>query len=286
MKALKISVVIPFRNNTNQVKRCIDSIKSQSYRNIEIIVVSDSTKINDKTVISIVDPRLKGPGKKRNLGASKSGGDIIFFLDSDCIVKKDTIKKLLKVFKQSRADAVSGKPLAPKGGNILGISTGLEYEDRFNQMGEGFADVAAATCFGIRREAFKDIGGFKDYSKKEATGEDWDFSVKLRNENFRIFHTNKVEVIHDHGSETLSHWFKRRVEHAKYRVEHLKKYGKAIDQYSSWQMLISTTLLFSLPVVFRMYRKTKNPKLFALPFFALLRNIAWMIGILLGLAKS
>ena len=44
-------------------------------------------------------------------------------------------------------------------------------------------------------------------------------------------------------------------------------------------MFIDTTLLLCIPVVLRMYKKTQRVELFALPLFAILRNIAWFIGI-------
>lgn len=283
---MKVSVIIPFRNKHPILEECIESVKKQSHKNIEIILVSDREKVKDRDIISLVNPRCRGVGDKRNLGAKKAHGNILFFLDSDCVLKNDSISKLVKIFKTYETDAVSGKPLAPRKANLLGIVTGFEYEDRFNQMGECYVDVAATTCLGVLRKAFQRVGGFKDYSKGEATGEDWDFSVKLRQKNYKIYHTNTVEVFHEHRSETLGCWFKRRVQHAKYRVVHYKKYKKATDQYSSWLMLISMTFLFSLPIVIRMYRRTRNPKLFLLPFIAFLRNVAWIGGVILGLVEK
>jgi len=279
---MRVSVIIPFREKTHKMLKCIESVKNQNYKKIEIIAVSDRIKLKINDVKSFVNPKWKGVGEKRNFGARIATGDILFFLDSDCVVKKDSITKLVGMFKKGKMDAISGKPLAPRKGNLLGIVTGLEYEDRFNQMGESYVDVAATTCFGVLKKAFQVVGGFQDYSKGEAIGEDWDFSTRLRQKNYKIYHTNKVQVFHEHADESLIHWFKRRVEHARYRIIHLKKYKKMADQYSSWKMLISTTFLLSLPVVVRMYRKTKKPQLFALPFFAFLRNIAWLIGFFIG----
>lgn len=282
---MRVSVIIPFRERNPKVLKCIESVKNQNYKNVEIITVSDKTKLEIKGVKSFINPKWKGVGEKRNFGVKKANGSILFFLDSDCVVKKNSIIKLVKMFKTGKMDAISGKPLAPKKSNILGLVTGLEYEDRFDQMGENYVDVAATTCFGVLKKAFVDVGGFKDYSKGEATGEDWDFSARLRQKNYKIYHTNKVEVFHEHADESLTHWFKRRVQHAKYRITHLRKYNKMADQYSGWKMLISTTFLFSLPVVVRMYRKTKNSKLFILPFFAFLRNIAWLVGFIAGVIE-
>lgn len=276
-----VSVIVPFRSNIEQVKECVDSLKRQNYQNTEIVLVSDKIKWKDKDerVKAVYDSKFRGVGEKRNAGVKMAKGNIYFFLDSDCTVKPNTITNLVKLFNKIDTDAISGKPLAPKKGNLLGIATGLEYEDRFNRMGENFVDIAATTCFAVRKEAFERMGGFKDYSLGEATGEDWDFSRRFTKAGFKVFHTNKVEVYHNHTADSIKKWFKRRVEHSGYRITHRRRYGQVFEQYFSIRMFIDTSLLLCVPVVLRMYKKSKRSEVFALPLFAILRNIAWFIGI-------
>ncbi len=283
---MKVSVIIPFRNYIPSIGRCINSVKNQEYKNTEVIAVSDKVKIKEMGVKGVLVPQCKGPGEKRNSGARIAKGDILFFLDSDCVLKKDSIQNLVKTFKEQKADAVSGKPLAPREGNMLGVVTGWEYEDRFNQMGECFVDVAATTCLGVLKKPFNTTGGFKEYSQNEAIGEDWDFSTRFRKKGFKIFHTNKVEVFHEHVSEPLGKWFKKRILHAKYRIIHLKRYEKFTDQYSDWSMIISSSFFLSLPILIRVFRKRKDLRVFALPFYAFLRTVAWSIGTVLGYSDS
>lgn len=280
---MKVSIIIPFKDKTPILEECVETVKKQRYKDIEIILVSDRRKIKDKDIISLVNPRCKGVGDKRNLGARMASGDILFFLDSDCTVKPDTITELVKLFNKIDTDAISGKPLAPKHGNLLGMATGLEYEDRFNRMGENYVTVAATTCFGVKKNTFKRFGGFKDYSLKEATGEDWDFSRRFTTAEYKIFHTNKVQVYHNHASDTIKKWFKRRIEHSAYRIAHRRRYGQVFEEYFNVRMFIDTTFLLSIPAALRMYEKSKRPEVLTLPLFATLRNIAWFIGMIRGL---
>lgn len=280
---MKISVIIPFRNVNSRVIECIKSVKNQNYKNIEIITVSDRAKIRDDNIISLVNARCKGVGEKRNLGVKKSTGDILFFLDSDCVLKKNMITKLVKMFKELGVDAISCKPTAPKDTNLLDFVTGLEYEDRFNQMGESYVNVAATTCLGIIKKSFNKTGGFRDYSRKEATGEDWDFSLKFKKRGFKIFHTNKIEVLHNHISKSLTDYLRRQYLHSRYRITHTRKYKRIVDEYSSPNMIISSMIFLSLPTVIRMYRETRNAKIFFLPFISFLRNFAWFIGTIDGI---
>jgi GT2 family glycosyltransferase len=280
-----ISVITPFRDNERQVMSLIGSLVRQPYRNWELILVSDRMKWvgGDKKVEGILSPASKGPGEKRNVGAKRARGEILFFLDSDCTVLPKALGGIVSIFENVDTDAVSGKPLVPSEGNLLGIATGLEYEDRFDQMGEGFVDIAATTCFAVKASAFKKFGGFKDYSTGEATGEDWDYSKRFTLAGYRIFHTNRVEVFHHHTKDSIKKWFSRRVEHSEYRITHKRRHGEVFEQYFSIRMFIETSLLFSIPVAIRAYIRYGRPQVFALPVFAILRNIAWFTGVVKGL---
>lgn len=282
----KVSVVMPCLNEEKTVGGCVNTAK-KAIETLgvegEVIVVSDRAEIKNDGVASILNPQCQGPGAKRNLGAKHSQGDVLLFLDSDCILKEDSVSGLVNIFQHKKIDAVSGKPLAYEKANLLCFVTGLEYEDRFEQMGEGFIDVAASTCLGIKRDVFFDVGGFVDYSNGDAIGEDWDLSARLRNKGYSIYHTNKVQVFHEHNSKSLLYYLKRQYGHANYRITHYRKYKRTADQYSSRAMLLSATLLLGLPATIRILRRTKNLKTLILPPVSMLRTAAWFSGAAAGI---
>ena len=86
-----ISVVIPLYNKEKTIRQSIKSVLSQSYRDIELIVVDDGSTDNSVSVVeSIDDSRLRlikqdnaGPSAARNTGAKEAKGDWIVFLDAD-----------------------------------------------------------------------------------------------------------------------------------------------------------------------------------------------------------
>jgi GT2 family glycosyltransferase len=202
-------------------------------------------------------------------------------------MKKDTVANLLNVFRETGADAVSGKPLRPHKGNFLGMMVGLIYEDSFEMMGESFVNVAATTCLAVKKSAFKSIGGFNEYSEGEAIGEDWDLTARLSQAGFKIFHTNKVEVFHEHGSDTLKKYMKRQYQHARYRVGHFKKFGKTTDSYSSPKFFLESMLFFNIPAAIRAYSKTHEKKVFiGLPLITVLRTVAWLYGMIVGVTRD
>lgn len=105
-----ISVVVPVYNVQMYLKRCLQSIKQQSYQNIEIIIVDDgstdeSGKIAD--VFSSLEPRANVIHKKngglsdaRNVGINHAKGRYITFIDSDDYIAKDYIEYLYRLIKK------------------------------------------------------------------------------------------------------------------------------------------------------------------------------------------
>ena len=110
MNKLKVSVLIANYNNQLHINECIDSIKKQTYQNIEIIFHDDFSTdnsikcINQYSNIKIIKNKKRGKyGSFNQMNAyyrafKKSSGDIIFFLDSDDLFKKNKIKTVVNEF--------------------------------------------------------------------------------------------------------------------------------------------------------------------------------------------
>lgn len=95
-----ISVIIPTYNRADVVKRAIASVQSQTYQDLEIIVVDDASEDNTVEVIqSITDHRLRyichqtnlGGSEARNTGIKQAQGQYIAFLDSDDVWLTDKL---------------------------------------------------------------------------------------------------------------------------------------------------------------------------------------------------
>lgn len=96
----KITVIIPVYNGEHILKQCLDSIFDVNYSNFNVIVVNDcssdrTASIANKYPCKIVNlTEQKGSGFARDRGVSVADGEIIAFLDSDCIVPKDWLCKI------------------------------------------------------------------------------------------------------------------------------------------------------------------------------------------------
>ncbi len=98
----KISVVIPVYNAERNLKGCLDSLFKSSYKNFEVIIVDDfstdeSVKIAKEYPCKIINlSEQRGPAFARDRGIFLAEGEIVAFLDSDCIVPKDWLDKINK----------------------------------------------------------------------------------------------------------------------------------------------------------------------------------------------
>ena len=110
----KISIIIPVYNVENYIERCIDSLISQSYINLEIILVDDGSTDKSGEICdryAVVDNRIKvihiknsGRGEARNIGLSQANGQYIGFVDSDDWVEKDLYKYMIENIEETKAD--------------------------------------------------------------------------------------------------------------------------------------------------------------------------------------
>lgn len=110
----KISIIIPIYMVEKYLKRCIDSVTNQTYRNLEIILVNDGSKDNCEKICDEykqVDHRIKvihkengGLSDARNAGLEIASGDYICFVDSDDVINCNYIKILYKNMIDNNAD--------------------------------------------------------------------------------------------------------------------------------------------------------------------------------------
>lgn len=95
----KFSIIVPVYNVEKYIKKCLDSIFSQTFKDYEVIVVNDGTKdksieIAKKYDVKIINQENQGLSEARNNGVKKATGDYIIFVDSDDYIEKDLLKKI------------------------------------------------------------------------------------------------------------------------------------------------------------------------------------------------
>jgi glycosyltransferase involved in cell wall biosynthesis len=106
-----ISVVTISKNAKNTIRRCFDSILSQTYPNIEVVVVDSSDdgtegiieeyKQESKFPFKIIRQEPRGVGAARNAGILNANGDVVVFVDADCWISENFINEIAKHYAKS-----------------------------------------------------------------------------------------------------------------------------------------------------------------------------------------
>lgn len=114
-----ISVIVPVYNVEKYLRKCVDSICAQTYKNLEIILVDDGSldqsgeiceefKKNDNR-IKVIHKKNGGLGLTRNSGMERMTGQYVTFIDSDDWIGPDHIENLYQAIKKAQADVCMGE---------------------------------------------------------------------------------------------------------------------------------------------------------------------------------
>lgn len=103
---IKYSFIVPVYNTEKYLKKCLDSLVNQTYKNFEIIVVNDGSTDKSSNIISkyqkkykniiVIDKENEGLSMARNRGVQKSSGKYIIFVDSDDYVSNKLLEEVDK----------------------------------------------------------------------------------------------------------------------------------------------------------------------------------------------
>ena len=112
----KVSVIIPVYNTEKYVRQAVESIRRQTLKDIEIIIVNDGSTDGSMTILEELaaqDERIKlfsqenqGLSVTRNVGLSHSTGEYVYFMDSDDLLVSDTLLKCYVKCKEENLDFV------------------------------------------------------------------------------------------------------------------------------------------------------------------------------------
>lgn len=108
----KLSVIIPVFNTAKYLKKCLDSIFSQDFNDIEVICVDDGSTDNSLEVLSqykdiiVIEKSNEGSGVARNVGLKYAKGDYVLFVDSDDWLINGSLIKIFTAAKNSQADVL------------------------------------------------------------------------------------------------------------------------------------------------------------------------------------
>jgi len=206
-----ISVIIPVYNRPDDISTCLDSLLRLDYPkgDIEIIVVDDASTDETPEVVSrypvklITNPINRQAPYCRNLGAETARGEILAFIDSDCLADRTWLRELVPTFKDPEIAAVGGivdsyfhkRPLDRYEQVCSSLKMGLWPKRSADN--NPFFYVPSCNLL-VRREVFLQAGGFDE---SLVVGEDVDLCWRIRCHGFHIDYLPSGRVLHKHRNK-------------------------------------------------------------------------------------
>lgn len=185
-----VSILIPVRNEEENIAKCIESCLKQNYENYEIIICDDQSEDNTKKKISnyLKNPTIKLiEGKKLEEGwigkswachqlSQKAKGDLLLFIDADVTIEPETLNSSISLMEKKEVDLLSFFPLQIM--NSIGewltipifewmvftfIPLNLIYKIKSPKL-----SLAIGQFILIKRKTYENIEGHKKVSLKKA----------------------------------------------------------------------------------------------------------------------
>lgn len=208
MDNFKVSVVIPAYNAEKYLRDCLKSIKQQTYRNFEIIVVDDCSFDNTFKIaqaegaIVIKNRKNLGEGASRNIGARKALGEIIAHTDSDVVVPKNWLEKIINDMEKFNVKCVAGGYAKCFGNSFIERFPHFELVFRRRDIPK-FVQTAVGNNFASTKDIFFEAGGFGEKYKCE----DIILSYKISRKN--LIYWDKDNGVYHHFRDKLSSYLKQ-----------------------------------------------------------------------------
>lgn len=218
MKFPLVSVIVPSFNSKKFIEDCLESLKNQTYKQIEIIVVDNprstdnSRKIARKYTKNVF---VVGPERSAqiNYGAKKATGKYLYRVDSDFVLEPKVIEECVEKCEKDKLDGIAIHNTSAEG---LGFWAEVRKYERNSYIDDNL--IVAVRFF--TKKAWEKIGGF---DQNLYGPEDYDFHNRFVNLGFRW---GRIKAIERHLGEPRSLFdiWKKHYFYGQQMVLYFKKY--------------------------------------------------------------
>ncbi len=239
----KVAVIIPTFNSARTLGACLDSIKKQSHKNIEIIVVDNNST---DTTIAIARKYtskiyIQGPERsaQRNYGASKTNADFLLFVDSDMMLSRTVVADSLAKMSETDSQIVVIPELS------FGTSFWAQCKALERSFYNGITWMEAARFF--TKKIFEEFSG---YDENNTGTEDYDLPQRVISKYGSTIQSRIESVIlHDEGNLSLLKTLKKKF----YYAHNVSTYSSKVENRENYKYQTSIlrryALFFSKPII-------------------------------------
>ncbi len=219
-----VTVIIPTLERADDLDQCLAAVRAADYPagSLEIIVVDDGSA--DGAAIAsvaarhgarlLVNDENRGPAWSRNRAAAEATGEILAFIDSDCVATESWLRDLTAYFAWDAVGAVGGRTRAYYTESLLDryeeVASPLDMGRHLMLRAKGSDTFYVPTCnLLVRRSTYEALGGL---SAALRVGEDVDFCWRLRAAGHYLVYAPEGIVLHKHR-DRLSAMLRRRAQY-------------------------------------------------------------------------
>lgn len=266
MKAPLVSVIIACKNTAKYFEQCLESVKSQSYRNIEIIVVDNFSNDGTYEIAKKYATKVfqKGPERSTqfNYGYTKASGKYIYRIGPDYVLDKDVVKTCVEKAERDGYDALATHNRS-KG---QGVWAKVRYYERESYRN----DTSIVAVRFMKRSVFGEVGMFDE---SLVAGEDFDLHNRIVDAGYKWAHVDAIENHIGEPKNIFEVWGK------------FYYYGRTIMRYRNKNTnRAKSQLAFFRPSFKKVQLELlRKPNLFvAFWFYMLVKYTAGFLGTLVG----
>ena len=248
---IKNSIIVPAYNTQDTLGACLQSVLAQAQpsQDYEIIVVNDGSTDSPSVVplpdgVHMLNQEHGGAAAARNAGLQRAKGDIVIFLDADCVPESGWLVAMLAPFADPAVMGVSGR-IDTRQTGVLPRFIQYEYDQRFRRLqAQRNIDFITSATGAYRRDVLVGMGGFRtDF----LGAEDVELSFRLSKLGYILRYAPNAVVYHTHPTSLLS-YARRKRHYAFWRMEVYRCFKDKIitdSRTPQTQKLQLLTLLFT-----------------------------------------
>ena len=189
MNSLLVSIIIPNYNGEKFLERCLKSVYSQSYKNLEVILIDagstdNSIQIAQDYNCKIIKSNHRGRTYQKNLGVKEAKGEYIYFIDSDFELQQNVVQEAVEAVKQFNYDMIAIH-------NVSDESVGFWAKVRRFDRDMLIHDKYTICPRFINKSLFIKVGQFNE---QMISNEDYDLFNRLFRASNRLGYINSYET--------------------------------------------------------------------------------------------
>jgi glycosyltransferase involved in cell wall biosynthesis len=207
---MRFSIVIPTHNRNVLLRRCLEGVAALNYDpgRFEVVIVDDGSSEPCESAVLAFRERIdirslrqpnSGPAKARNTGAASASGDMLAFLDDDCVPEPDWLQRLNEAASAAPDAMIGGSTVVGCPENIYSMTDQivLDVVRAWAAQGNNALQFLPSNNLAIPAASFRALGGF-DSGMTLAGGEDREFCARWLSSGRSFANAPKARILHYH----------------------------------------------------------------------------------------